>query len=77
MRHAEESLWNGIQVKLHLKFRGREMVRQEEGIALVRRMNLDLSGIGVPEAEPRPIGKSIHVMLTPLPPDRRVRKFSP
>jgi len=76
MRHAEESLWNGIKVKLQLKFRGREMGRQEEGMALIRRMNSDLSGIGMADAEPRLIGKSINLRLSPLPPDKRVRKFS-
>jgi len=76
MRHAEEALWSGGKVKLQLKFRGREMPRLEEGIALVRRMILDLSGIGVADVEPRRIGKSINLMLSPLPPNKRVRKFS-
>jgi translation initiation factor IF-3 len=75
MRHAEEALWDGIKVRLQLKFRGVEMPLQEDGIALIRRMNSDLSGIGVAEAEPRLVGKSIYLMLNPLPPDRRVRRF--
>jgi translation initiation factor IF-3 len=76
MRHAEEALWDGVKVKLQLKFRGREMPRQEEGMTLVHRMRDDLSGIGVADLEPRLIGKSIHLRLRPLPPDQRVRKFS-
>ena len=75
MRHAEEALWNGIKVRLQLKFRGIEMSRQEEGIALVRRMNSDLSGMGIADAEPKLAGKSIYSMITPLSPDKRVRKF--
>ena len=75
MRHAEEALWDGAKVRLQLKFRGVEMPRQEEGIALIRRMYSDLSGIGMANAEPRLIGKSIKLILTPLPPDKRVRKF--
>lgn len=75
MRHAEESLWEGIKVRLQLKFRGIEMPRQEEGIALIDRMNSDLSGMGIAETEPRLIGKSIYLFLIPLSPDKRVRKF--
>jgi len=77
MRHAEEALWDGMKVRLQLKFRGVEMPRQEEGFALIRRMNSNLSGIGVADTEPRLIGKSIYLMLTPLSPDKRVRKFLP
>jgi translation initiation factor IF-3 len=75
MRHAEEFLWNGIKVRLQLKFRGVEMLRQEEGMALIRRMNSDLSGTGIADAEPRLAGKSIRLMINPLSPDKRVRKF--
>jgi translation initiation factor IF-3 len=76
MRHAEESLWKGIKVRLQLKFRGREMPRQEIGMNLIYRMNADLSGVGLAETEPKLLGKSIISMLTPLPPTQRVRKFS-
>jgi len=75
MRHAEESLEGGIKMQLQLKFQGREMMRQDEGLALIRRMTSDLAGTGTVEARPRLVGKSIHLKLTPLPPDKRVRKF--
>jgi translation initiation factor IF-3 len=76
MRHAEEALWSGMNVMLHLKFRGCEMMRGEEGIALIRRMMADLSSLSVADRDPRIVGKSINLMLTPLPPEKRVRKFS-
>jgi translation initiation factor IF-3 len=76
VRHAEESLWNGEKVNLQLKFRGSEMMRMEEGIALVRRMIGDLSGVGATEIEPTRVGKSIKLTIFPLSPDKRFRKFS-
>jgi translation initiation factor IF-3 len=76
MRHAEEFMWKGMKVKLQVKFRGREMMHQDIGMNLVRRMRTDLSQIGVADAEPKLIGKSINLMLSPLPIRKRVRKFS-
>src|SRR5271154_6062185 len=76
MRHAEEFMWKGMKVKLQLKFRGREMMHQDIGMNLVRRMRADLSQIGVADNEPKLIGKSINLMLSPLPVRKRVRKFS-
>ena len=76
MRHAEEFMWKGMKVKLLLKFRGREMMHQDIGMNLVRRMRTDLSHIGIADNEPKLIGKSINLMLSPLPARKRVRKFS-
>jgi translation initiation factor IF-3 len=76
MRHAEEALWKGVNVRLQLKFRGREMPHQAIGMNLIHRMNADLSGVGVAETEPKLLGKSIISILTPLPPTQRARKFS-
>jgi translation initiation factor IF-3 len=76
MRHAEEFMWKGMKVKLQLKFRGREMMHQDIGMNLIRRMRSDLSQIGIADAEPKLIGKSINLMLSPLPARKRVRKFS-
>src|SRR5271154_2588491 len=76
MRHAEEFMWKGMKVKLQLKFRGREMMHQDIGMNLIRRMRADLSQIGIADTEPKLIGKSINLMLSPLPARKRVRKFS-
>jgi translation initiation factor IF-3 len=76
MRHAEEFMWKGMKVKLQLKFRGREMMHQDIGMNLIRRMRSDLSQIGIADTEPKLIGKSINLMLSPLPARKRVRKFS-
>jgi translation initiation factor IF-3 len=76
MRHAEEFMWKGMKVKLQVKFRGREMMHQDIGMQLVRRMRADLSQVGLADHEPKLIGKSINLMLSPLPARKRVRKFS-
>jgi translation initiation factor IF-3 len=76
MRHAEEFMWKGMKVKLQLKFRGREMMHQDIGMNLIRRMRSDLSLVGIADTEPKLIGKSINLMLSPLPARKRVRKFS-
>ena len=76
MRHAEEFMWKGMKVKLQLKFRGREMMHQDIGMNLVRRMKADLAHIGVADTEPKLIGRNVNLMLSPLPARKRVRKFS-
>jgi translation initiation factor IF-3 len=76
MRHAEEFMWKGMKVKMGLKLRGREMIHQDRAMTLIRRMREDLSGMGVADSEPKLIGKSINLMLSPLPVRKRVRRFS-
>src|SRR5471032_1687602 len=75
LRHAEEFLDHGNEVKLRLKFRGREMAHTEIGFALIKRAVADLVGMGHPDADPKLIGRNIHVMLTPLPVNKRKPKF--
>jgi len=75
LRHAEEFLDHGNKVKLRLKFRGREMAHTELGFEVVKRAVADLAGMGHPDAEPKLIGRNIHVMLTPLPVNKRKSKF--
>ena len=75
LRHAEEFLNHGNKVKMRLKFRGREMAHTEIGFEVMQRAVADLVGMGNPDAEPKLIGRNIHVMLTPLPPNKRKPKF--
>jgi translation initiation factor IF-3 len=75
LRHAEEFLHHGNKVKMRLKFRGREMAHTELGFAVMKRAVADLAGMGHPDAEPKLIGRNIHVMLTPLPVNKRKPKF--
>src|SRR5580698_7605181 len=75
LRHAEEFLDHGNKVKLRLKFRGREMAHTEIGFEVIKRAVAELTSMGHPDAEAKLIGRNIHVMLTPLPPNRRKLKF--
>ncbi|HEY1793426.1 MAG TPA: translation initiation factor IF-3 [Opitutaceae bacterium] len=75
LRHAEEFLDHGNKVKLRLKFRGREMAHTELGFEVMKRAVIDLAGMGHPDADPKLIGRNIHVMLTPLPANKRKAKF--
>jgi translation initiation factor IF-3 len=74
-RHAEEFLAHGNKVKLRLKFRGREMAHTDIGFAIMTRAVGELAGMGHPDAEPKLIGRNIHVMLTPLPVNKRKPKW--
>jgi len=75
LRHAEEFLDHGNKVKLRLKFRGREMAHTDIGFNVMKRAVTELAGAGHPDADPKLIGRNIHVMLTPLPPNKRKLKF--
>ena len=75
LRHAEAFLNHGNKVKLRLKFRGREMAHTELGFDIMKRAVADLAGMGHPDADPKLIGRNIHVMLTPLPVNKRKPKF--
>lgn len=75
LRHAEQFLNHGNKVKMRLKFRGREMAHTELGFDVMKRAVVDLVGMGHPDSEPKLIGRNIHVMLTPLPPNKRKPKF--
>jgi translation initiation factor IF-3 len=75
LRHAEEFLDHGNKVKLRLKFRGREMAHTELGFEVMKRAVVDLAGMGHPDADPKLIGRNIHVMLTPLPANKRKPRF--
>jgi translation initiation factor IF-3 len=75
LRHAEEFLAHGNKVKLRLKFRGREMAHTEIGFDVIKRAVAELVNMGHPDADPKLIGRNIHVMLTPLPPNKRKAKF--
>jgi len=77
LRHAEEFLDHGNKVKLRLKFRGREMAHTDIGFDVIKRAVTELTNMGHPDADPKLIGRNIHVMLTPLPPNKRKAKFLP
>ncbi len=77
LRHAEEFLDKGNKVKCQLQFRGREMAHQDLGHALMQRIKRDLATMAVAEMEPKLMGRSINMTLSPLPANKRKRRFEP
>lgn len=76
MRQAERFMFKGMRVKFILVLRGREMIHKELGLQLVQRVKADLEQVGHPDSEPKLLGKNVTMMLSPLPAQKRVRKFT-
>jgi translation initiation factor IF-3 len=76
VRHAEQFLDKGNKVKFQLQFRGREMSHKELGDQLMRRLRDDLLTMGQVEMEPKLMGKSINMVMSPLPANKRKLRFT-
>jgi len=76
IRRGEQFLDKGNKLKVQLQFRGREMAHKELGDAVMRRVKEDLSTMAAVEMEPKQIGRSINMTLSPLPAGKRKRRFS-
>ena len=76
IRRAEQFLDKGNKVKTQLQFRGREMAHQELGYELMQRVKADLSTMSAVETEPKMMGRSINMMLSPLPSARRKLRWT-
>jgi translation initiation factor IF-3 len=77
LRRGEEFLDKGNKVKVQLQFRGREMAHQELGMQLMEKIKVDLAGMAQVEMEPKLMGKSVNMTLSPLPAAKRKRHFAP
>src|SRR5215470_7713151 len=75
IRHGEEFLDRGNKVRVQLQFRGREMAHQEFGMQLMEKVKSDLAGMSQVEMEPKLAGRNITMTLSPLPANRRKRRF--
>ena len=69
--HAVDFLCEDMKVKVALKFRGREMAHTEFGFQVVNKFLADIAPYGHPDFEPKLIGRGIHVMVSPLPRNKR------
>jgi len=76
IRHAEDFLDKGNKVKIQLQFRGREMAHQNLGLLVVQRVREDLSGMAHVDMEPKLVGRAVGMTLSPLPANKRHRKFT-
>src|SRR3954449_1850810 len=75
IRHGEEFLDRGNKVRVQLQFRGREMAHQEFGMQLMHKVKEDLAGMSQVEMEPKMTGRNVTMTLSPLPANRRKRRF--
>jgi translation initiation factor IF-3 len=76
IRHGEEFLDKGNKVRVQLQFRGREMAHQEFGMQLMDKVRDDLATMAQVEMEPKIAGRNITMTLSPLPANKRKRRFS-
>src|SRR5437764_15400906 len=77
IRHGEEFLDRGNKVRVQLQFRAREMAHQEFGMQLMHKVKEDLAGMSQVEMEPKITGRNVTMTLSPLPANRRKRRFAP
>src|SRR5689334_1503486 len=76
IRHAEEFLDKGNKVRVQLQFRGREMAHQEFGMQLMFKVRDDLVTMAQVEMEPKIAGRNVTMTLSPLPANKRKRRFT-
>ena len=76
IRRGEQFLDKGNKLKVQLQFRGREMAHKDLGEAVMRRVKDDLATMAAVEMEPKQVGRSINMTLSPLPAGKRKRRFS-
>jgi translation initiation factor IF-3 len=73
LQHAVEFLCDDMKVKISLRFRGREMAHQEFGFRVVQKFIADTTPFGHPDSPAKLTGRSINVMLSPLPRNKRAK----
>jgi translation initiation factor IF-3 len=76
LTHAIDFLCEEMKVKVTLRFRGRENAHQEFGFQKVQDFIREIVPWGHPDAPPKLIGKSVNVMLSPLPRNKRAKNPS-
>ncbi|MDA7881648.1 translation initiation factor IF-3 [Akkermansiaceae bacterium] len=72
---AEKFLDEGHKVRVQLQFRGRENAHRDIGFDVMQRVKKDLKGMGHVDMEPKLAGRAIGMILSPLPEEKRVRRF--
>ena len=56
---------DGDKAKITMRFRGREMMHQDLGLDLLKRIETDLSDHAVVEQEPQPEGRQLVMVMSP------------
>ncbi len=71
--HAIDFLCEDMKVKVTLKFRGREMAHTEFGFQVIEKFLAEIASFGHPDAPAKLTGKTINVMISPLPRNKRAK----
>lgn len=66
LRKAREFLKDGDKVKFIIRFRGREIEYQEQGLEILRRAAADLHDVGQVEQAVKPEGRQLIMVIIPL-----------
>ena len=73
LSHAINFLCEEMKVKVSLRFRGREMAHTDVGFQVVKKFLADAAQWGNPDRDPVLQGRSINVMISPLPRNKRAK----
>jgi translation initiation factor IF-3 len=65
LKHAKDFIEKGNKVRITCMFRGREHAHPEVGMRIVLKLIDYLSEVATPEMQPKKIGRSISVVLSP------------
>ena len=73
IEHGVDFLCEDMKVKITLKFRGREMAHTEFGFQVINKFITEVAPYGHPDFQPKLMGRSINVMISPLPRNKRAK----
>jgi translation initiation factor IF-3 len=73
LSHAVDFLCEDMKVKASLRFRGREMAHTEFGFQVIRKFIAEIAPWGHPDFDAKLTGRSINVMISPLPKNKRAK----
>ncbi len=71
--HAIDFLCEDMKIKVTLKFRGREMQHTEFGFQVIGKFLREIADYGHQDFDPKLNGRSIVVMISPLPRNKRAK----
>ncbi len=71
--HAVDFLSEDMKIKVVLKFRGREMAHTEFGFQVIQKFLAEVAPYGHPDFQPKLVGRSITLMISPLPRNKRAK----
>jgi translation initiation factor IF-3 len=66
LRKIQEFLTDGDKVKISIRFRGREITHQENGMAILKRIEQDVAALGKVDQSPRMEGRNMQMVVSPL-----------